>query len=140
MGLFGRLFGGGVKETLEGAGSFAKDIRSAITGDMPPEKKAELAAKAQEIEASILRAQAEVNKAEAASARLFVAGWRPAIGWVGALALFAHYVARPIATWIWPAADIPAIDLNGLYPIIIGMLGIGLARTAEKFRGVQGQH
>jgi hypothetical protein len=140
VGILGKLFGGGIKDTLEGVGGFAKDVRSAITGELPPEKRAELEARAREIEASVLNAQAEVNRAEAASSRLFVAGWRPAIGWVGALALFTHYIVRPVATWLLPEASLPEIDLNGLYPIIVGMLGLGVARTFEKFGGVQDRH
>lgn len=137
--LFAKIFGGGVGSTLEGAGRFAKDLREAITGDIPADKKAELELKAQALEAEILRAQTEVNKAEAQSGNLFVAGWRPAIGWTGAIALFFHYVARPILDGI-EGITLPAIDLAGLYPIIIGMLGLGAYRTVEKARGVQGKH
>ncbi|MBX9704854.1 MAG: holin family protein [Gammaproteobacteria bacterium] len=76
-------------------------------------------------------AQTEVNKIEAASACLFVAGWRPAIGWIGAIALFYQFVAYPILTWL-PMEPPPYIDSGELYPIIMGMLGIAGMRTFDK--------
>ena len=45
-------------------------------------------------------AQLEVNKVEAAHESLFVAGWRPAIGWVCALAIFSDFVLRPVMVWV----------------------------------------
>ena len=64
----------GAGEILKGAGTFAKDVRSAITGELSPEKKAELELRAKELEARALeidaasmQAQVEVNKIEAAS-------------------------------------------------------------------------
>jgi hypothetical protein len=67
MSIFGDMSFGGVKGLLEGAGTFAKDIRSAITGEISPEKKAELLQKADELESQGMVAQAEINKIEAAS-------------------------------------------------------------------------
>jgi hypothetical protein len=148
MGLFDWLGGGAgkaVKGTLEGAGSLAKDLRSAITGDISAEKKAELELKAKEIESQILKAQNEVNREEAKSKKLFVAGWRPFIGWVGGVTLAFHYVLRPLIQWgmeVWGGEilELPMMDLSGMYPIILGMLGLGVYRTAEKVKGVQDKH
>jgi hypothetical protein len=146
MGFFDFLKPGGdtVKGALEGAGQFAKDMRSAITGDISAEKKAELELKAAEIEAAVLRAQNEVNKSESASPSLFVAGWRPFIGWTGGITLFSHYIVKPWAEWALSIAGkttvLPSMDLSGMYPIIIGMLGLGLYRTVEKGNGVQNLH
>lgn len=147
MGFLRNLFSGGdtIKGTLEGAGSLAKDLRSAITGDIPAEKKAELQMKAQEIEASLQTAQVELNKAEAQSGSLFVAGWRPALGWIFAIIIALHYGILPIAEWalsIWypPALPLPTFDLSAIWPVLIGMLGFGGLRTIEKARGVQGRH
>src|SRR5579872_585860 len=45
---------------------------------------------------AVTTAQSDVDKQEAASASIFVAGWRPAVGWVCALALAFQYLARPL--------------------------------------------
>lgn len=80
-------------------------------------------------------AQTEVNKVEASSASWFVAGWRPAIGWVGALALFYQFIGYPLLCWI-PGVHTPPIPNNGeLYPLIMGMLGIGTLRSFDKWKG-----
>ena len=87
-------------------------------------------------------AQSETNKAEAASRSLFVAGWRPAIGWTCAAALAYQFVLKPIGTAAYvaytghaPAFTIPGID-NNLWELLTGMLGLGALRTFEKSKGV----
>lgn len=80
-----------------------------------------------------VQAQIEVNKIEAASGSVFVAGWRPAIGWVGASGLAYAYIVQPFLS-IWVKA--PVIDYDGLYNIIFALLGIGAMRTYEKVKGV----
>lgn len=96
--------------------------------------------KAIEAELQRSRQQTEVNKAEAASADRFVAGWRPFIGWVCGSALAWHYIGRPVADWLvlltGGAAQIPEVELGDLIVILLGMLGLGGLRTAEKIRGV----
>jgi hypothetical protein len=79
-------------------------------------------------------AQTEVNKVEAGSSSLFVAGWRPAIGWVGAISLFYQYILYPLMLWL-PIEPPPQIDSSQLYPIIMGMLGIAGLRSYDKTRG-----
>jgi hypothetical protein len=80
-------------------------------------------------------AQTEVNKAEASSRSLFVAGWRPAIGWVGALALFYQFIVYPLLCWI-PGIEAPPVPSSeALYPLIMGMLGIGTLRSFDKLKG-----
>ncbi len=80
-------------------------------------------------------AQAEVNKEEARSGSLFVAGWRPAIGWVGALALFYQFVLYPILLWIPSVKNPPEpMDYTMLYTLITGMLGIAGMRSYDKLK------
>ncbi len=84
--------------------------------------------------------QREINKAEAASASTFVAGWRPAIGWVCAAALGFQYLLRPLAAWAagvwWPhLPPLPGLD-DDLWQLMFGMLGLGGLRTFEKAKGV----
>lgn len=93
---------------------------------------------------AVTSAQTDINKVEAASPKLFVAGWRPAIGWVCAAALASQYLLRPLVLWGFSIAGQPMPTLPGLddqlWQLLFGMLGLGTLRTAEKFKGVQGNH
>ena len=81
----------------------------------------------------LAQGQLEVNKVEAAHKSLFVAGWRPAIGWVCALGLFYNVIlANIIGIWV----DVPEIDTTLLVPVMMGMLGLGAMRSYEKVQGV----
>lgn len=85
-------------------------------------------------------AQIEVNKEEAKHASLFVAGWRPFIGWTCGLALCYHKVGLPLLQFAGELAGEtvipPAFDMDALYPVLLGMLGLGGLRTVEKVKGV----
>jgi hypothetical protein len=79
-------------------------------------------------------AQADVNAAEAASPNLFVSGWRPAIGWIGAGGLAYHFIVRPLLVGLgW--TSLPGLD-NMLFELVFSMLGFGGLRTYEKIKGV----
>jgi hypothetical protein len=96
--------------------------------------------KALDAELQAMQMQADTNKVEAANPDRFVSGWRPAVGWVCASALAWHYIGRPVASWalIMAGGDtpIPEVELGDLLVILLGMLGLGGLRTAEKFKGV----
>ena len=83
-------------------------------------------------------AQLEVNKAEATHESLFVAGWRPAIGWVCALAIFSDFVLRPVLVWLsgwYPGMPVfPSLISDNLWELMAGMLGLSGLRTFEKTR------
>ena len=103
-------------------------------------KVAELADKADQRENALLLGQIETNKEEAKSANLFVAGWRPAIGWIGASALGWTWIAAPLVNWVATLfgahVNPPSLSPDSIYPIILGMLGISASRTVEKLNGV----
>lgn len=84
--------------------------------------------------------QLEVNKVEAASASLFVAGWRPAVGWVCVLGMASNFVLIPTVNFILALADstitVPLIDTSTMMPVLLGMLGLGAMRSAEKIKKV----
>ena len=86
-------------------------------------------------ELAAMTAQTEINKVEAASSSIFVSGWRPAIGWVCALAMGYQYLARPLMVAFMPALAFPGLDDN-LWQLMMGMLGLGGLRTFEKTQGV----
>ena len=102
--------------------------------------KLELLKLQQNGELAIMTAQTDINKTEAANSSVFVSGWRPAIGWVCALALAYQYLARPLIMGIMPMFHIvvpplPGLDDN-LWQLMMGMLGMGGLRTFEKVQGV----
>lgn len=117
------------------AATAARDILGMFFPDKTEEEKAKLAQAF-----AVIQGQLDTNKAEAGSGSVFVGGWRPAIGWVCALALMAQYVARPTLQWAglitghqWP--PLPGIDDN-LWELMLGMLGLGGLRTFERVKGV----
>jgi hypothetical protein len=114
-----------------------------------PDKAAAERAKA-DMEAALVKAgneaamaQVEVNKIEAGHSSVFVAGWRPAIGWVCAAALAWAFIVAPVATWGMAALGVketlPAIGTDNLFELVLAMLGLGGLRTFEKMRGVARQ-
>lgn len=87
-----------------------------------------------------IMAQLEVNKQEAAHKSLFVAGWRPAAGWICVLAMGFNFVAAPLINWGTELtnneATLPVLDLTIMMPVLLGMLGLGGMRSYEKRNGV----
>jgi hypothetical protein len=81
--------------------------------------------------------QMEINKVEAASPDLFRGGWRPFIGWICGVGLAYQFLLRPLLGWVasikgWPA---PApLEMDTLLTLLLGMLGLGAYRTAEKLK------
>jgi hypothetical protein len=88
-------------------------------------------------------AQVEVNKIEAGHNSVFVAGWRPSIGWVCAAGLAWAFVLAPVASWglvvSGVKAELPSIQTDYLLELVVAMLGMGGLRTFEKMRGVARQ-
>jgi len=90
---------------------------------------------------SLVQGQLAINQKEAEHGSIFVAGWRPAIGWICGSALGWNYIVQPILTWVAflsgvDMADVPRLDTAELTTILLGMLGLGGLRTYEKRLGV----
>ncbi|MEM9289816.1 MAG: 3TM-type holin [Pseudomonadota bacterium] len=83
--------------------------------------------------------QAEINKVEAAHRSIFVAGWRPFIGWICGLGILWAFLGHPLFQWVVAlqglTVDPPAIDTDHLLELVLAMLGLGALRTAEKLTG-----
>jgi len=118
-----------------------------VIGRFLPEDKEAAARAKQEIEqqltnhlAQIDLTQLEINKVEASHRSIFVAGWRPFIGWTSGLALAYTYVIQPIAVFILGQAGylivLPTLSMSEMMPVLMGMLGLGGLRTFEKFKRV----
>ena len=89
----------------------------------------------------LAEAQIEVNKTEAQSKDLFVAGWRPAVGWTCCLGMAGNFLVIPMANFALALSSssivIPLIDLSTMLPVLMGMLGLGGLRTYEKTKGIK---
>ena len=85
-------------------------------------------------------AQLEVNKVEAAHKNMFVAGWRPFVGWCCASALAYHFILQPILVFVLSLSGyqvaLPEFDMSSLMTVLLGMLGLGGMRTIEKVQNV----
>lgn len=87
-------------------------------------------------ELDVVGKQLEINKVEAAHRNVFVAGWRPAIGWSGAAAVFFNFVGLPLAQMLgWADPAMKPLDLSQLWAVIIPMLGVAGLRSIEKLKG-----
>jgi len=101
----------------------------------------DLATMAERHAQELAKGQIEVNKQEAASRNVFVAGWRPFVGWVCGVAMAWHFVGAPLVMFFAAMfgadmPDLPTFDMDSLMTVLLGMLGLGGLRTYEKYRGV----
>jgi|TARA_R110000764_G_scaffold990_1_gene3681 hypothetical protein len=100
----------------------------------------ELATLAEKHAQELAKGQLEVNKTEAAHKNLFVAGWRPAVGWVCCLGMASNFIVIPMANFALALSSspitVPLIELSEMMPVLLGMLGLGAMRTVERAKGV----
>ncbi|WP_430233971.1 3TM-type holin [Nitrosomonas communis] len=85
--------------------------------------------------------QREINKIEAGHSSVFVAGWRPGIGWVCVLGCAWVFFIQPVATWSihvfnLPVESLPSIQTDYLMELVLAMLGLSVTRTWEKAKGI----
>ena len=101
----------------------------------------ELSTMAERHAQELAKAQIAVNQKEAAHKSLFVAGWRPAVGWACVLGMASNFMVIPLANFALALAEstvvVPILDLTQMMPVLMGMLGLGAMRTMEKTKGVQ---
>ena len=104
--------------------------------DLKTKLNAEL--KQQMISLDLAQAQANIEQAKHPS--IFVSGSRPAIMWICAFGLGWQFVFQPVFVWAIAVSGadivIPVIPTEGLMTLTQSLLGLGAARTAEKFKGV----
>ena len=110
-----------------------KDVKNKLAHD--------LSTMAERHAQELAKGQLEVNKTEAAHKSLFVAGWRPAIGWICGLGMASNFLVIPIANFVLALTGstilIPLLDTGEMMPVLMGMRGLGAMRTYEKKQGVQ---
>jgi hypothetical protein len=105
-----------------------------------PEEKREAELTLEKIEAKLKEKQINVNIAEAKHKNIFVSGWRPAIGWVGAFALMFEFILSPSIEWYSKFSGLnltaPEIQTGPLLAIVTSMLGVASLRSFEKSKGL----
>jgi len=130
-----KLIGGGLVTAAEGV---ANIIDRFVETD--EEKQAAELIKAKLMMKPSL-AQIELNKVEAGHRSIFVAGWRPFIGWVCGLALLWHFILFDLLTWVtvnfFPhVSELPELTrTETLVTVLLSLLGLGAMRTVKKFGG-----
>lgn len=85
--------------------------------------------------------QIGTNTAEASNSNMFVAGWRPFIGWTGGIGIAYSCVLEPMMNWVATVVfsyhgSFPTLETGQLYGLVTGMLGFGTMRAVEKIKGV----
>ena len=146
---------GMVDFSLGDVGGVFTSIREAITGEKikDPMEMAKVQLQLEQLENAAKSGQLKINEVEAAHPSIFVAGWRPAIGWVSAISLALMYIPKALVmTYVWakqcaavlaasqditavviPAfPDLGAMDIIGL---VGSMLGIATLRSFDKYKG-----
>ena len=142
MGILGTLFGGGVNALAKTVGGVIDDLHTSGEEKAKArldERKLDL--KFAQLEDASSSRQVMVNLQEAKHRSVFVAGWRPFVGWISALGFGIHVIIIPIAevaVSIWaPEIELPEFDTVLILTILGGMLGIGKSlRSIEKVKGV----
>jgi len=122
--------------SLTGIGEVAGLATSIIDKIWPNKTEQEKA----ELQAAlvVVQGQLAVNRAEAGSSSVFVAGWRPFIGWCCGGAFAYHYILQPFIAFVLSVFGVnvllPSFDMDTLMTVLLGMLGLGGMRSFEKIK------
>ena len=137
-----------INDIIKGVGDIADEL---FTSD---EERLKIVLQEKTIEANLIQGQLAVNAKEASHTSVFVAGWRPFIGWIGGLALAYQFILYPLLVWIWSLGQAqgwipchtdpnlvsavctfttpPVLDSGALFAMLTGLLGIGGMRSFDK--------
>ena len=126
MGILSKLIGGSIGEMANGV---ASAIDRFVETD---EEKAAAQLLLMKVQQEPDKWQAEINKIEAGHRSMFVAGWRPAIGWICATALFWGWIVGPTVQFFYANKTLPGIELGQAISLIMALLGMGALRSYEK--------
>jgi uncharacterized membrane protein len=127
---------------VTGLGAVA-DLANTIIGRIFPDKT-EQERQQLAMALTVIQGQFDANKNEAANPSIFVAGWRPFVGWVCGGGFAMQFVLGPLLQWasglVGHTVTFPPLDLGTMMPLLLGMLGLGGMRTVEKVQGVNSGH
>lgn len=133
MGLLAKIIGAPAIDAVTAVGNVVDKI---FTSDA---EKAQAAIVMERIRQKPQLLQAEINRIEAAHRSLFVAGWRPFIGWVCGVGFLWAFLLHPLFQWavvLW-GIDVtpPAIITDNMMELVLALLGLGTLRSVEKISG-----
>ncbi len=131
----------GIDDAIANVAKLADTVIARIWPDATEIEKAKLGKLVAEMqnEYNLVLGQLKINEVEAANSSMFVAGWRPAVGWIGAGTMFYSGIGVSLLTWIgafFGMPPLPIVDPTASNAILTAMLGIGAARTVEKVQAV----
>lgn len=128
MSFFSKLLGGSAAEPIQAVGGMFDKL---FTSD---EERLQAEAVLEKLRQHPGELQAAINQAEAGHRSLFVAGWRPFLGWVCGVGLAFPFLVNPVLQWVTGDPG-PVLPLDALMELVLGMLGLGTLRTWEKVKG-----
>ena len=118
------------------------ELANTIVKTIWPDESAQDAAKIELLktqiatQAALLIEQAKTNQVEASSDNVFVAGWRPSVGWVCSLALAWTFLVSPVLQFFLPGRPVPTVPSDMLFELVLALLGVAGLRSVEKFKGI----
>lgn len=150
-GILSSIFGGGASKVVDSVGGVLDNL---FTSDEEREEAKRLMA---QVKDKPQQDQRNINIVEAAHRSVFVAGWRPFLGWVGGLSIASYYLPKHFMAaglWVWQnieymrraieSGEVTSLTLTA-YPIslddtimelVLGLLGLAVTRTYEKGKGL----
>ena len=133
MGFFSKLVGGPAIDAVSAVGNAVDKL---FTSD---EERAQAALLMEKLRQKPQILQAEINRVEAAHRSLFVAGWRPFIGWVCGAGFLWAFLLHPLFEWViaLKGLDVVAPDIvtDNMMELVLALLGLGTLRSIEKMTG-----
>lgn len=128
LGKIGQAFVGGAAEPVQAVGTV---LDSLFTSD---EERLDKKILIERLRQQPALAQVALNQVEAQHRSLFVAGWRPSLGWICAMGLAFTFLVNPVLQWLTGQPG-PELPTNIMLELVLGMLGLGALRTVEKLSG-----
>lgn len=133
MGFFSKIVGGPAIDAVSAVGNAVDQL---FTSD---EERAQAAFLMEKLRQKPQILQAEINRVEAAHRSLFVAGWRPFIGWVCGAGFLWAFLLHPLFEWgiALNGLDVVAPDIvtDNMMELVLALLGLGTLRSIEKMTG-----
>ena len=124
------------------------NIGSTLIDRLIPDRSQAAAAKAQLLQMQVagdldqIKGQIAVDQTEAASQSVFVAGWRPFVGWACGAAFIYAFIVQPMTQALlvifhsnFDPNKMPKLDITEMLPVLFAMLGMGALRSWDKQNG-----
>jgi hypothetical protein len=133
----------GARKLVDSVGNASLKLRTALTGELPPDARVRLEEIDADLQKGIADSQSKLNIIDAGKG-VFYAGWRPAIGWVCAFGVASYFIPKHVlGAYVWVASYFSTgvigpypVDADGILELTLGLLGLATLRTIERKLGV----